>query len=149
MVNHGGMEDLKFHREITKSLVEEIAHQTVACAIQVHKTFGPGLLESIYESAFKEELRHAGLQFTSQKKIQVPYRSITLDVDFRYDVVVEGLVICELKAVDSILPVHQAQLLSYLRLLNLPKGIILNFHAEVLIKDMKTFVSKTYAQLPP
>ena len=148
-VNHRVMEDLEFHKEITKKLVEEITHQTIACAIQVHKAFGPGLLENTYESAFKEELRCAGLQFSSQKKIRVPYRSINLDIDFRYDVVVEDLIICELKAVETLLPVHQAQLLSYLKLLNLPKGVLLNFHANVLTKGMKTFVSSVYAELPP
>lgn len=140
---------MELHREITQTLVNEISGQTIACAIEVHKTFGPGLLESIYEKAFREELRHAGLNFNSQKKITVPYRSINLDIDFRYDIVVEDLIVCELKAVEVLAPVHQAQLLSYLKLLNLPKGLLINFHSEILTKGLKSCVTPRFAQLPP
>ena len=102
----------------------------IGAAIEVHRDKGPGLIESIYEWCLVKELELRGLHCTSQKAIPVHYKGFTRDEPLRFDVLVEGCVLVEAKAVESILPIHKAQLLSYLKLLNVPVGLLINFHSS-------------------
>ena len=103
-------------------------------AFEVHKTLGPGLLESVYEQALVFELEHRGLGYVRQHPVPVIYKSIRFEQGFRADMIVEGRVILELKSVESVSPVHKKQLLTYLRLTGLRYGLLLNFGAA-LLKD--------------
>ena len=110
----------------------EIAQVIVDAALQVHKTLGPGLLESVYEAALAYELRSRGLVVETQVPIPVVYGEVHLEVGFRADLIVEGKVIVELKAIEAVAPVHKKQLLTYLRLADKRLGLLLNFNVELL-----------------
>jgi len=112
----------------------EVAREVVDAAYRVHTTLGPGLLESVYELALAHELATRGLEVERQKPIQVTYQGLIFDEGFRADLVVNEMVIVELKAVEKVAPVHKKQLLTYLRLTNKKLGLLINFGA-VLIKD--------------
>lgn len=105
----------------------------------MHKTIGPGLLESIYEKALCYELEQKGLSFKTQVTIPIIYKGFNLG-EHRLDLVVEEAVIVELKAVDKVMPVYEAQLLSYLRLTNMKLGLLINFNTEVLRKGIKRII---------
>jgi GxxExxY protein len=100
----------------------------IAAAIEVHRRVGPGLIESIYEWCLLKELELRGLLSTSQKVVVVEYKGFIREEPLRFDVMVENCVLVEAKAVQSVLPIHKAQLLSYMKLLNLPLGLLINFH---------------------
>jgi GxxExxY protein len=100
----------------------------IAAAIEVHRDKGPGLIESIYEWCLLKELALRGLQCVSQKSVPICYKGFTRDEPLRFDVLVEGCVLVEAKAVEGLLPIHKAQLLSYLKLLDVPLGLLINFH---------------------
>ncbi len=107
-----------------------LTEQIIGSAIKVHKGLGPGLLESAYEACLAHEITKAGLQIERQVALPVAYNGITLDCGYRLDLLVERTVILELKAVEKILPIHEAQLMTYLRLSGLPVGLILNFNVS-------------------
>ena len=111
-----------------------LTHQVIQAAIEVHKNICPGLLESIYEEALAVEMKSMGLNFERQKPIPVAYKGLKIDIAFRADFIVENEVILELKAVEKILPIHEAQILSYMKLSGMKLGLIMNFNS-VLIKD--------------
>ena len=130
-MNHGGAEAQR------KTLPDEVNHLTgaiVDSAFLVHSSMGPGLLESVYEICLVHELNARGLKVKRQIKLPLEYRGVRLDSGLRLDLLVEDKVVVELKAVEQILPVHKAQLLSYLRLTGMPVGLLINFHVP-LIKD--------------
>ncbi|HNX43085.1 MAG TPA: GxxExxY protein [Bacteroidales bacterium] len=133
---------------ITKKLVNEISYTIVGCAIEVHKTLGPGLLESVYHNCMKDEMRNWNLKFESQVWVPVSYKGKDLGGKFRLDFLVEDLIIVELKAVDNLIPLYQAQLLSYLRLANKPKGLLINFHSENIVSQLIPLVTEKFALLP-
>lgn len=112
------------HRDPTKTII--------GCAIEVHRHLGPGLLESAYEECLYYDLRLAGLHVSGQVPLPVVYKVVRLECGYRIDVLVERIVVVELKTVEALLPVHEAQLLTYLRLAEKPVGLILNFHSSVL-----------------
>jgi GxxExxY protein len=112
----------------------EIARVVVDAAYSIHKHFGPGLLETVYEVSLGHELMKRGLHVERQKGVSVRYDSITFDEGFRADLVVEDLVVLELKSVEAVHRVHKKQLLTYLRLMNKRLGLLINFNEE-LIKD--------------
>jgi GxxExxY protein len=114
--------------------VDYVAGQVVNAAFQVHSRLGPGLLESVYEVCLVHELTKAGLRVERQVVLPVIYEDIRLDAGLRIDVVVEGCILIELKAVENILPVHRAQLLTYLKLSGHRLGLLINFNVPV-IKD--------------
>ena len=118
----------------------DIGRIIVDSAFKVHKSLGPGLLESVYEVVLVHELRQRGLKVERQFPIPVVYEDLNFDEGFRADIVVEGLVIIELKSVEQIHPVHKKQLLTYLRLADMRLGYLINFGAA-LIKDGITRVS--------
>ena len=114
-----------------------ITETVIGAAIEVHKALGPGLLESAYEACLAYELVQRGLKVEQQKPLPVIYREVRLDCAYRLDLLVEGAVIVELKAVDRLAPVHLAQLLSYLKLADLRVGLLINFHERMLKEGIR------------
>lgn len=114
--------------------LNEISGNVVDCAFRVHKNLGPGLLESIYEDALCYEFKKRGIQHERQKALKVPYDDTFLDTLFRLDLIVEGKIVVELKCVDKLSPVHEAQILTYLKITKLKLGLLFNFNTP-LIKD--------------
>jgi len=112
----------------------ELARQVVDCCFHIHRNLGPGLFESVYEEVLAYELTKRGLDIQRQFEVPVQWDDILLGTGFRADIVVESKVIVELKSVERVLPVHQKQLLTYLRLTNLKLGLLINFN-ESLIKN--------------
>lgn len=113
---------------------EIISKSIVHAAYRVHTELGPGLLESVYEICFCHELKKAGLSFQNQVQVPLVYDGLRLDNALRVDVLVDNRIVCELKAVDVMIPVYDAQLLTYLKLMNLRLGFLINFNSP-LIKD--------------
>ncbi len=112
--------------------LDEITEQIIGSAIKLHQTLGPGLLESVYEMILARDLERAGLQVERQKPVSFEYDGLWFDDAFRVDLLVEGTIVVELKSVETVAPVHSKQLLTYLRLLDLPVGLLLNFGATTL-----------------
>ncbi|HYA26134.1 MAG TPA: GxxExxY protein [Terriglobales bacterium] len=128
MIHHGDTEAR------SKLLHEELTEKIIGAAIEVHRELGPGLLESTYEECLCHELHLRGVRFQRQIPLPVNYKGVNLDCGYRIDVIVENEVVLELKCVEHILPVHEAQLLTYLKLLNKRVGLILNFHVSTLTR---------------
>lgn len=105
-----------------------LTEKIIAAAIEVHRDKGPGLIESIYEWCLLKELGLRSLECVNQKFVPIEYKGFTREEPLRFDVLVEGCVLAEVKAVEKILPIHKAQLLSYMKLLNIPVGLLINFH---------------------
>lgn len=120
---------------------DSISREIIGAAMKVHTAVGPGLLESAYEALVSFELQRAGLTVRSQVGFPVVYDGIRLELGYRVDLLVEDLVIVELKCVEAILPVHKSQLLSYLRLNGKPLGLLINFHVEHLKDGIKRIVN--------
>ncbi len=118
-----------------------ITQQVIGAAMEVHRALGPGLLESAYEACLVHELASRGLRVEPQKPMPVTYKGVHLDVGYRLDVLVEGKVILELKAVEQLLPIHEAQLLSYLRLSGCRLGLLINFNVPVLRQGIRRLVN--------
>jgi GxxExxY protein len=134
---------------MTQKYLNELTHAIIGAAIEVHRELGPGLLESIYEKCMVYILKEKGLQITMQQKVPLVFRGLYLDCDLRFDLMVENLIIVEIKAVDGLLPIHEAQLMTYLKLLNKPKGILINFNCTNIFKEgQRTFVTELFASLP-
>ena len=112
--------------------LNEITGTIIGAAIDVHRALGPGLLESAYEACLVYEITGHGLYVESQKPLSLIYKSVHLDCGYRLDLLVENTVIVEIKSVDTLLPIHTAQLLSYLKLSNLQVGLLINFNVEIL-----------------
>jgi GxxExxY protein len=117
-----------------------LTESIIAAAIEVHRDKGPGLIESIYEWCLLKELSLRGLACVSQKAVPVEYKGFTRDEPLRFDVLVEDCVLVEAKAVEKILPIHKAQLLSYLKLLNVPLGLIINFHERKVTEGISRVI---------
>jgi GxxExxY protein len=112
--------------------LNELTETIIGAAMEVHRTLGPGLLESTYEMCLCRELAIRGIPFERQLPIPVEYKGVKLDCGYRADIVVEGTILLEIKAIDSLLPVHEAQLLTYLRLGGWKIGLLINFNVELL-----------------
>jgi len=138
-----------FRKMVTQGSIDDLTYKIIGCAIEVHKALGPGLLESIYEKCLIRELVLKNLNVRSQIKVPINYKGINLEADLRLDLLVEELIVVEIKAVEALNPVYEAQILSYMRLLEKPKGILLNFCSKNIFKEgQKTFVNNLYASLP-
>ena len=134
---------------MTQKSLNDLSHRIIGAAIEVHKELGPGLLESIYEKCLTHLLRENGLHLVTQQKVPLVFRGLHLDCDLRFDLLVEDAIIVEIKAIDSLMPIHEAQLLTYLKLLEKPKGILINFNCTNIFKEgQKTMVTDLYARLP-
>ncbi len=120
------------HSATGNLLHKELSDQVIGAAIEVHPQLGPGLLESAYQACLAHELSLRGILFVSQLDLPLTYKGVQLDVGYRIDLLVDDKVIVELKAVEKVLPIHEAQLLTYLRLLRKPVGLLLNFSVPVL-----------------
>ena len=112
----------------------------IGCCIEVHRALGPGLLESVYEECLSFEMSEKGLKFERQKEVPIVYKGVRLNSGYRIDLLVEEKVIIELKSVDRILPVHKAQILSYMKLINSEIGLLINFNVPVLKNGIDRFV---------
>jgi GxxExxY protein len=122
----------------------EITSQIIGGGIEVHKVIGPGALESVYQPCLEIELAERRLRFETQRVIPLVYKNLALPIAYRVDLVVEGLIVVELKAVERIASVHEAQVLTYLRLLNVPIGLIINFNVPRLVDGVKRIVNPRY-----
>ena len=111
---------------------ETLTREIVGAAIDVHRELGPGLLESVYEECLAFELSQRGLAFERQFGVPVSYKGNSLNANLRIDLLVDGKVVVELKSIDAILPIHEAQLLTYLRLMQCSVGLLINFNVPVL-----------------
>jgi GxxExxY protein len=127
--------------EFTESHLNVLSGKIIECAIKVHRAIGPGLLESAYEVCLMHELHKAKLQVERQVPLPVVYDGIRLDAGYVLDLVVERAIILELKAVDALLPIHEAQLLTYLRLANLKLGLLINFNVTLLKNGIRRRVN--------
>lgn len=119
---------------------DPISQKVLGCAIEVHRTLGPGLLETIYEKALAQELKDAGLRFAAQVQLPVIYKGRDLGCGFRIDLLVENSVVVELKTVDQLAPIHEAQLLTYLKLSGHHIGLLINFNVPLLKHGVKRLV---------
>lgn len=119
----------------------ELSYQIIGCAIEVHRNIGPGILESAYESALTYELRQPGLQVKQQVLMPFIYKEVRQEIGYRIDVIVNNKVIVEIKAIESLLPVHYAQTLTYLKLSELKLALLINFNSKVLKSNIHRIVN--------
>lgn len=114
--------------------MKDISYEIIGCAYEVHRILGPGLLESVYQKALVQELKLRGFKVKSEVDIEINYKGVNVGSDLRLDIIVNDTIIIELKSVETILPIHKKQLLTYLRLTNLQLGLLINFNTN-LLKD--------------
>ena len=119
---------------------DPLTEKVIGFAIEVHKHLGPGLLESAYEECLAHELNINGIQFHRQVPIPVTYKGLNLECGYRIDIIVEGSLILELKSVERILPIHEAQLLTYMKLSQIYVGLVINFNVPLIRDGLKRFV---------
>lgn len=122
--------------------MNDITEKVIGVCIEIHRALGPGLLESAYEECLCHELSLTGLRFDRQRSLPVVYKNVKLDCGYRLDIVVENEIILELKTVESLLPVHEAQLLTYLKLTGLTLGLLINFNVPVLTQGLRRIVNR-------
>lgn len=121
-------------------VLQELAHEVIGSAIEVHRVLGPGLLESTYRRCLAIELEERHLQVESELEVPVIYRGVAIGTSYRLDMLVENVMIVEVKSVEHLLPLHSAQVLTYLRLTNAEKALLLNFNVPILKSGIKSFV---------
>lgn len=131
MIHHGATETRR------KLILEDLTQEIIGAAIEVHKQLGPGLLESAYEECLCHEFNLRGISFKRQVALPVEYKGLKLDCGYKLDVVVEDGVILELKSIEAILPIHEAQLLTYLKITGKRVGFIINFNVGILTRGIK------------
>jgi GxxExxY protein len=117
--------------------LNDLSEKIIGCAIKVHRTLGPGLLESTYEVCLVHELKKAGLKVKRQVSLPIFYDGIKLDAGYQLDILVEDKIILELKSVENLLPIHEAQLLTYLKLANKKLGLLINFNVTILKNGLR------------
>jgi GxxExxY protein len=134
---------------MTQKEINQISYNIIGFAIEVHKELGPGLLESIYEKCLAHLLLQNGYKVTRQQSVPLNFRGLNLDCELRFDLMVNDEIIVELKTVEELIPIHEAQLLTYLKLLKKPKGILINFNCTNIFKEgQRTFVTEYFRSLP-
>ena len=119
---------------------DELSRNVIRCAIEVHRNLGPGLLESTYRQCLACELSHARIPFQLEVPLPVRYKNVLLDCGYRIDLLVSGDLIVEIKSVETLLPIHQAQILTYMRLAKISPGLLINFNVTKLQNGIKRFV---------
>ena len=135
------MKDMKGLKGVgTEINRDPLCEKIIGCALTVHRELGPGLLESVYEVCLADELSAAWIAFKRQHPVPVRYKARILDCGFRADMVVADQVLLELKAVESLLPIHEAQLLSYMRLAHIRHGFLINFNVRLLKNGLRSFL---------
>jgi GxxExxY protein len=133
---------------VTQKRINDISYIIIGCAIEVHKNMGPGLLESVYEPCFIDEIKKKGLSVRSQIHVPVLYKGMDLGGNLKLDLLVEDNIIVEEKAVEVMIPLYQAQLLSYLKLTGKPKGLLINFNCENIKDHLVSMVTENFSFLP-
>jgi len=135
---------------MTKTELNKLQYEIIGAAIEVHKHMGPGLLESVYHRCMKHELHKRGIKFQSEVRIPVRYKDVTFeDEPLRCDLLVEGAIVVELKAIECFAPIHQTVLMTYMRLQEKPKGLLINFTCNNISEEgYKSFVNDFYKLLP-
>ncbi len=133
-MNHGE------HREHGELVHRELSEGIIGCAIAVHKQLGPGLLETAYETCLAYELQQSGHVIERQKAMPLNYREVALDCGYRLDLLVNEMVIVEIKAVENLLPIHDAQLMTYMKLAGCKLGLLINFNTKLLKHGVRRFV---------
>jgi len=119
---------------------DELSNRVIGCALEVHRALGPGLLESAYERCLAYELSQADISFRNQVPLPVQYKDVRLDCGYRIDFMVSDTLLMELKAVDRLLTIHEAQILTYMKLSEKRIGLLINFNVELLKQGIKRFV---------
>ncbi len=137
MIHHEGTKGTKG----TKAKAMVLSHAVVGAAIEVHKHLGAGLLESVYEAALYRELGLRGLAADRQVRVPLEYKGLPLDLSVRLDLLVERMLIVEVKSVDRLLPIHRAQVLTYLRLTARPVGLLINFNVDLLRNGVRRLLN--------
>ncbi len=133
---------------ITQKYINDLTYKIIGFAIEVHKELGPGLLESVYEKCLAHLLKENGFKVDRQQNVPLEFRGLQIDCELRFDLLVENLIVVELKTVDCFHPIHEAQLLTYLKLLKKPKGILINFNCiNIFQEGQRTFVTEEYRKL--
>ena len=120
--------------------VEHLASTTIDAAVAVHRELGPGLLESVYEQCLAHELKSRGISLEAQKAVPLSYQGLALETGFRADLIIADALLIELKAVETLLPVHKAQIITYLKLTRLPLGLLINFNVPLLKDGLHRFI---------
>ena len=134
---------------MTKNEIDQLSRDVIGAAIEVHKALGPGLLESVYHKCLKHELGLRGISVQSELIVPLTYKELKLEAWLKCDLVVNNRLIVEVKSVEEFHPVHEAQLLTYMHLLNIPKGVLINFNCTNIFKyGQATYVNKIYRELP-
>ena len=135
--------------QITKSYLKDLIYRVNGAAIEVHRALGSGLLESVYHKCLKHELYERGIEYKSELIVPVSYKGLELDAELRCDLFIENILPVELKAVETIIPIHEAQLMTYMKLLKAPEGLLLNFNVTNIFKEgQQTYVNEMYRNLP-
>lgn len=119
--------------------INQITEKIIGCAIEVHKRLGPGLLESAYEECLSYELRNAGFSIERQIPVPVVYKEIKLEMGYRIDILVENAVVLELKSIDAFAPIHEAQILTYMKFSNKKIGLLINFNVNLLKEGIRRY----------
>jgi len=133
---------------LTKTYLKNLNYQVLKAAINVHKVLGPGLLDSVYHKCMKRELVHLGIPFESEVLIPINYRGLEIQVDLRVDLLIHSVLPVELKAVDAIHPIHEAQILTYMKLLQASKGLLINFNCcNIYQEGQRSLVNDLYRVL--
>ena len=132
---------------MTKKEITKLSFEITGFAIKVHKKLGPGLLESVYEQCLKFELERNGYNVKQQLTVKIDYDDLELESNLRIDLLVNDSIVVELKAVENVLPIHEAQLLTYMRLLEKPQGLLINFNTTNITKSLKPFVNEYFSRL--
>lgn len=134
--------------KLTKKYLSELTYNIISAAIEVHKAMGPGLLESIYHRCLEKEFELRGIQYSSEQIIPVNYKGLDLNAQIRCDFLIEDAIVLEIKAVNEMHPIFKAQLLTYMKLLEKPKGILINFNeVNVFSSGQETFVNEFFRVL--
>lgn len=133
---------------MTKKEVTQLSYEIVGFAIKVHKTLGPGLLESIYEQCLKIELEQNGYNVKQQFIVPINYNGVALETNLIVDLLVNDCVVVELKSIQETLPIHEAQLLTYMKVLKKPQGLLINFFTNNISKSTKPFINEFFNALP-
>ena len=122
------------------SKADKLSHTIIGAAIDVHRLKGPGLIESIYEKCLMHELQLQNIAAVNQRVVQIKYKGLVFDEPLRFDVLVDGCLLLELKCVENVLPIHKAQLLSYMKLLDIPIGLVINFPELKLVDGISRMI---------
>ncbi|BEV05474.1 GxxExxY protein [Chryseobacterium gambrini] len=133
---------------MTKKEITQLSYEITGFAIKVHKTLGPGLLESIYEECLKIELINNGYDVKQQLFTTINYEGVDIKTKLVVDLLVNDAVVVELKAIEEILPIHEAQLLTYMKVLKKPQGLLINFFTDNITKSLKPFINEYFKELP-